>query len=161
MYFSQWLWLTGGTLKWRCSPHGNNTGLCCNLFLWYRFHTGGCVHTPLPKQWGVVQWCPNMQSWVNVLLVQMALKSPALPPSCSAVDCGSLPNPANGQVILTTTTVGSIAIYDCNEGFGLLGTSTRTCQPNGNWSDEAPTCEREHWIILPMYITNVSLVCLP
>lgn len=65
--------------------------------------------------------------------------------SCLAVDCGTLPNPANGRVILGTTTVGSIAVYECNRGFGLLGTSTRTCQANGQWSDQAPTCERKHW----------------
>ena len=58
------------------------------------------------------------------------------------VDCGSLPDPANGNVNHTAgTTVGRNATYSCNTGYNLVGDSTRTCQATGNWSGNAPTCQ--------------------
>ena len=63
--------------------------------------------------------------------------------SHTAVDCGDLPNPDNGQVTLTSTTFGSTANYTCDPGFELVGIAMRTCMANGEWSGEAPTCSRE------------------
>ena len=58
------------------------------------------------------------------------------------MDCGSLTNPANGQVDHTTgTAFGHSAVYSCNTGYSLVGNSTRTCQVTGNWSLSAPTCQ--------------------
>ena len=58
------------------------------------------------------------------------------------MDCGSLPDPANGQVNHTAgTTVGQTATYSCNIGYNLVGDRTRTCQAEGSWSGSAPTCE--------------------
>ena len=59
------------------------------------------------------------------------------------VDCGSVTDPANGQVDLTSgTTFGQTATYSCNTGYNLVGSSTRTCQATGVWSGSAPTCQR-------------------
>ena len=61
----------------------------------------------------------------------------------TAVDCGALSGPANGQVTHTAgTTVGQTATYSCNTDYNLLGDSTRTCQATGAWSGSAPTCHR-------------------
>ena len=57
------------------------------------------------------------------------------------IDCGSLDDPTNGQVSLDETTVGSIATYTCDPGFMLIGNMERTCQENGEWSGNEPTCE--------------------
>ena len=54
----------------------------------------------------------------------------------TAVNCGTLTNPANGRVSYTTFA----ATYSCNTGFTLEGVSTRTCQAPGVWSGSAPTC---------------------
>ena len=62
-----------------------------------------------------------------------------------AVDCGSLSHPDNGQVVLSATTFGSIAIYICDNGFNLIGDMQRTCQENEDWSGSEPTCERKSW----------------
>ena len=60
----------------------------------------------------------------------------------TAVDCGSLTDPANGQVTLIAgTTFGKTATYSCNTGYNLVGDSIRTCQSSGNWSGSAPTCQ--------------------
>ena len=58
------------------------------------------------------------------------------------VDCGSLTDPANGQVTHTAgTSLGQTATYSCNTGYNPVGDSTRTCQATGNWSGSAPTCQ--------------------
>ena len=63
--------------------------------------------------------------------------------SLTAVDCGTLTNPSNGEVNHTAgTTFGSNAIYSCYAEYFLLGNSTRTCQAAGNWSESVPICQR-------------------
>ena len=59
----------------------------------------------------------------------------------TGVDCGTLPDPADGQVNHTAgTTFGQTATYSCNTGYSLVGDGTRTCQATGNWSGSTPTC---------------------
>ena len=61
----------------------------------------------------------------------------------AVVNCGTLSNPANGQVSHTGgTTLGQTATYSCNTGYSLVGDSTRTCQSTGVWSGSVPTCPR-------------------
>ena len=58
------------------------------------------------------------------------------------VDCGSLTDPANGQVTHTAgTSLGQTATYSCNTGYNLIGGSTRTCQATGQWNASIPTCQ--------------------
>ena len=58
----------------------------------------------------------------------------------TAVDCGNLIDPDNGQVT-SETTFGQTATYSCNTGYNLVGDRTRTCQAEGSWSGSAPTCK--------------------
>ena len=61
----------------------------------------------------------------------------------TAVNCGSLTDPANGRVDHTAgTSLGQNATYSCNTGYNLVGDSTRTCQATGLWSGSEPTCQR-------------------
>ena len=57
------------------------------------------------------------------------------------VNCDVLMDPPGGRVVLTGRTIGSEATYNCSEGFNLEGNVTRTCQPDGMWSGNEPTCE--------------------
>ena len=57
-----------------------------------------------------------------------------------AVECPALQNPANGRVNLSSVTFGSIATYECNVGYILVGDLQRTCQDNGQWSGRQPEC---------------------
>ena len=60
----------------------------------------------------------------------------------TVMNCGALTNPTNGQVSHTAgTTYGQTAIYSCNTGYSLVGSSTRTCQATGDWSGSVPTCQ--------------------
>ncbi len=43
---------------------------------------------------------------------------------------------------VATTTAGSIAMYDCDEGFTLEGSEQRVCEAlSGYWSGTVPTCQ--------------------
>ena len=61
----------------------------------------------------------------------------------TVIICGSLSNPANGQLTLTATSAGGIATYNCSEGHSLVGSGERECQCNSQWSGAAPTCNGE------------------
>ncbi len=63
--------------------------------------------------------------------------------SFTVVSCGSLSNPANGQVLTTDTVYQSTAIYSCDTGYTLSGDRIRTCQDNGEWSGVDPDCNCE------------------
>ena len=61
----------------------------------------------------------------------------------TGVDCGPLPNIADGKVsIAPDTRLRSVATYSCRDGFVLKGYETRECQKDGTWSNEEPACER-------------------
>ena len=79
----------------------------------------------------------------SVIIASLLLSIPLLF-TPSVVDCGGLSSPQNGQVILTNTTFGSIATYQCDDGFNLIGDMQRMCQSNGEWSGNEPTCEGNH-----------------
>ena len=58
--------------------------------------------------------------------------------------CSQLVDPSNGRVDTSTgTSFGDVARYSCDTGYTLNGPAQRTCQPNGQWSGSAPTCESE------------------
>ena len=61
--------------------------------------------------------------------------------------CPTLSNPENGQVMVNTRTLGSVATYTCNNGYSLTGASVRMCEEDsgviGQWTLQPPTCPRE------------------
>ena len=56
--------------------------------------------------------------------------------------CPSLPSPRNGYVT-DDVTVDSLANYTCNDGYLLIGNSSRRCQYNGEWTGFPPLCRSE------------------
>ncbi|XP_053397800.1 neurogenic locus notch homolog protein 1-like isoform X1 [Mercenaria mercenaria] len=75
------------------------------------------------------RYCTNTGVWDNSS------------PTCIIKDCGTLTDPANGQVLTVFgTTYGQTAEYSCNSGYQVNGVSTRTCQADGTWSATDPTC---------------------
>ena len=55
--------------------------------------------------------------------------------------CPELSGIPNGFVNFASRKPGAKANYSCMEGYNLNGTKTRTCNSNGTWSDQEPTCE--------------------
>lgn len=58
----------------------------------------------------------------------------------AVVDCGLLPPPSNGQIIITTTTFESQVHFTCDSGFRLEGPAYRRCLATGVWSEFQPKC---------------------
>ena len=67
---------------------------------------------------------------------------------CLVVDCGSVVSPSHGDVRVQETTFQSVVTYSCISGYSLVGDDNRTCQANGNWSEETPQCNRKILILV-------------
>ena len=66
--------------------------------------------------------------------------------------CPRLRAPRNGKVSVKGRDPGDRADYSCNDGFRLVGVQWRTCQDDGKWTEEAPTCESKLDTHIYMYI---------
>ena len=76
------------------------------------------------------------------------------------MDCGSLTDPANGQVNHTTGTIlEQTATYSCNTGYNLVGDSTRTCQATGVWSGSEHTVQGTY-VTNAMCIYTINIICV-
>ena len=60
-----------------------------------------------------------------------------------AIRCEPLRPLLNGTILGNDMLFGAIVRYQCNVGFRLQGPQTRTCQADGTWSDNQPTCAGE------------------
>ncbi|EMP25344.1 CUB and sushi domain-containing protein 3 [Chelonia mydas] len=58
----------------------------------------------------------------------------------SFISCGELPVPPNGNKIGTQITYGSTAIFTCDSGFMLVGSTVRECLSSGLWSGTETRC---------------------
>ena len=78
--------------------------------------------------------------------------------SCIAIECPDLSDPENGTVTVASNIFGSLAVYRCSEGFGLVGKSIRQCQADGSWSEQEPTCESKFKIIRSHIIAELPII---
>ena len=63
------------------------------------------------------------------------------------VDCDELPQLQDGSVVCDygedgTASFEDVCQYNCDEGFEIIGSSSRSCLSTGMWSNDAPTCDR-------------------
>ena len=61
--------------------------------------------------------------------------------------CGSV---SSGGVCYSGDSVGSVAVYFCNDGYILEGHSTRECLSSGVWNGKIPQCVKQNcgmWVI--------------
>ncbi len=58
----------------------------------------------------------------------------------AVISCGELPTPPNGRKIGTQTTFGATAIFTCNSGSILMGSTVRECLASGLWSGMETRC---------------------
>ena len=66
---------------------------------------------------------------------------PLMCSSSSAVDCPALEKPSDGCVEVPSLKQGTNATYSCNEGYNMMGDSSRTCDSTATWTGNAPTCQ--------------------
>ncbi|CAL4084147.1 unnamed protein product, partial [Meganyctiphanes norvegica] len=67
--------------------------------------------------------------------------SPREKPSCTPVQCSIPENPTNGKAIFIAVSYNAVVSYECNYGYMIVGSSTRRCGPNKEWSGEKPECK--------------------
>ncbi|XP_058232392.1 CUB and sushi domain-containing protein 3 isoform X1 [Hemibagrus wyckioides] len=65
-------------------------------------------------------------------------------PRCKIISCGMLPTPPNGKKIGTQTTFGATAIFTCDVGYVLVGSTVRECLASGLWSGSETRCLAGH-----------------
>ncbi|XP_072548530.1 CUB and sushi domain-containing protein 3 isoform X2 [Salminus brasiliensis] len=65
-------------------------------------------------------------------------------PRCKIISCGILPTPPNGKKIGTQTTFGATAIFTCDAGYILVGSTVRECLASGLWSGTETRCLAGH-----------------
>lgn len=76
---------------------------------------------------------------------------------CSFVDCGILERPENGAVYTPGgTSYGRTAMYVCYPGYSVIGAARVTCEADGAWSLEPPTCRRTSMYLLSNTIQEVG-----
>ncbi|GFR73983.1 sushi, von Willebrand factor type A, EGF and pentraxin domain-containing protein 1 [Elysia marginata] len=69
------------------------------------------------------------------------------PYGCSPIACGNVPTVQHSAPpLLSGTTYGQVARYECLAGFKHTGTSLKTCEANGTWSDDIVECVPENSI---------------
>ncbi|XP_028834623.1 CUB and sushi domain-containing protein 3-like isoform X3 [Denticeps clupeoides] len=78
-------------------------------------------------------------------------------PRCKVISCGELATPPNGRKIGTQTTFGASAIFTCNSGYILVGSTVRECLASGLWSGTEALCLAGHCGI-PEPIVNGQVV---
>ncbi len=74
---------------------------------------------------------------------------------CVVIVCPELSDPESGSVDMGGNTPGSVAVYECEEQFALVGDQTRECQDTGEWSGDEPQCickEFAYAILLPLHL---------
>ena len=58
----------------------------------------------------------------------------------SAKNCGELALDDGSVVYSSGTTYNSVATYSCDEGYELVGDTTRQCGADGQWTGAKPQC---------------------
>ena len=80
-----------------------------------------------------------MPSMSNNLLLGVRCSLRDLSPSLVEENrvCGSV---SGGGVCYSGDSVGSVAVYFCDDGYTLEGDTTRECLSNGLWNRSTPQC---------------------
>jgi len=70
---------------------------------------------------------------------------------------------SGGVVCYNGTTIGSIAVYICNDGFVLLegDEATRVCQSDANWNGSIPQCTPEEPGMYSSSLLNEAFTYIP
>lgn len=106
------------------SCNNNNTGSYMLVLCTY---IGGILKVNLPTMVESRIFCCILYVYMYVCLF-------------AVVDCGDPGSPNDGINRVFSTTFGSVAHYECDSSFRLVGTGRRICQPNGQWSGSLPSC---------------------
>uniref|UniRef100_A0A3B4ASR2 E-selectin n=1 Tax=Periophthalmus magnuspinnatus TaxID=409849 RepID=A0A3B4ASR2_9GOBI len=80
-------------------------------------------------------------SQTDTLLCESTGQWNATQPSCTAVQCPTLPEQSNLIITCEDLSFGSSCSFSCATGFTLVGHETITCTSSAEWSNNMPFCE--------------------
>lgn len=76
------------------------------------------------------------------------------------ISCGDPPTPPNGKKIGTQNTFGASAIFSCNPGYVLSGSTVRECLLSGLWSGDETRCLGKQKLKASLTVWRTSLFWL-
>ena len=56
------------------------------------------------------------------------------------VTCEEVSAPSSGSLVISSNGTVSVVTYNCDEGYVLVGESTRSCTSSGQWTSDTPEC---------------------
>ena len=70
------------------------------------------------------------------------------------MQCPEVNDPTNGSASIEHRVrgVGDIVEYTCSSGYDLVGSSSRTCLPDGTWTENTPQCIRRKYIMRTCHV---------
>ncbi|KAM4046130.1 zona pellucida sperm-binding protein 3 receptor-like isoform 2-T4 [Anomaloglossus baeobatrachus] len=119
-----------------------------------------CPDPPVPKYAQIIEMPDTQYFPVQIIIVYRCLPGykydPFISPIiqclegyawsninefCKKVICGEPERIKNGNILITGTDFGSIAIYSCSKGYNLTGNSVRKCTADSVWGGSPPACQ--------------------
>ncbi|XP_045762822.1 uncharacterized protein LOC123865673 [Maniola jurtina] len=77
-------------------------------------------------------------------------------------ECPELEQPTDiGTVTLTGRLFGDKAMYSCPHGYHVVGLHSRSCQADGKWAGQAPSCKENIYCLQPPTIEHARHSALP
>lgn len=99
-----------------------------------------------------------------VFFSSSALATSARSSNQAKSSCGFPGSPKDGRVLhlLEKYEEGMVVTFECDTGYYLLGSMTRTCLSNGTWSGRMPVCGK-HFLHSERFIRSSKrlLFCRP
>lgn len=77
--------------------------------------------------------------------------------------CGHPAVPPNARVSLSVNTdivPGTVATYECDDGYELFGPHQRECTLRGDWTAEPPFCGTKHFSNAKLIIKLIIIILL-
>ena len=82
----------------------------------------------------------------------------AQPPVCEPLLCPFPDSPENGKVKGSAVRYEDSIVYECNEGYTLVGPQVRKCGSQGTWSGDEPYCANITCNNVPFIEHGISIV---
>ena len=107
-----------------------------------------CLHLPMARENTAAHLC-NIQPYCLltheiIYNIHLDLCGISLSHSYSIDVYCTIPKQLHdGTLSYDGTRYNMVVVYKCDEGYVLIGSSTRVCQSSGKWSGVEPFCERK------------------
>jgi len=106
------------------------------------FCAGLCVFSCWPFCHGALKLCILSLNISSIYINHSAVLNYTM--NFNVADCTAVANPVNGHVQVTGSGLDSVATFECNEGYSLVGSSTLVCTDELVWNGNLPVCKKSN-----------------